>query len=201
MTNFVLFFIPTTEYNVRTGTRIYEIPKHSDIKIVEPRMALYLDKNLEIINIFKRYVSEEDLHVYSIDESFLDVTKSHALFGSTSDIATKIQRDIWRELNLVAMVGMGDNPLFAKLALDHQAKNDYNSWYQAYWSYEQVPDTIWRIKDLTDFWGIGVRTEVKLNRLGIYNLHDLAHYDVGKMKKKFNVIGEQLFFHAPCTWY
>jgi DNA polymerase V len=184
------------EYNVRTGTRVYEIPKHSAIQIVEPRMSLYLDKNLEIINIFKRYVSKEDLYIYSIDESFLDVTKSHALFGSTHDIATKIQRDIWQELKLIATVGIGDNPLLAKLALDHQAKNDYNSWYQAYWSYERVPETIWRIQDLTDFWGIGSRTEVKLNRLGIHNLHDLAHYDVHKMKDKFNVIGEQLFFHA-----
>lgn len=184
------------EYNVRTGTRVFEIPRHAKIEIVEPRMALYLERNLEIIKIFKRYVSEEDLHVYSIDESFLDVTKSHALFGSTREMATKIQQDIWQELKLIPTIGIGDNPLLAKLALDHAAKNDYDNSYQAYWSYEQVPNTIWRIKKLSDFWGIGSRTEVKLNRLGIYNLYDLAHYDVCIMKKKFNVIGEQLFFHA-----
>lgn len=184
------------EHNVRTGTRVYEIPKQSNIHIVEPRMALYLEKNLEIIKIFKRYVADEDLHVYSIDESFLDITKSHALFGSTYEIAEKIQRDIWEELKLIAMVGIGDNPLLAKLALDHQAKNDYDSWYQAYWSYEKIPETIWQIKNLTDFWGIGSRTELKLNRLGIHNLYDLAHYDVRKIRDKFNVIGEQLYFHA-----
>lgn len=184
------------KYKIRTGTRVYEIPKHSNIEIVEPRMALYLKKNLDIIKIFKRYVSIQDLHVYSIDESFLDVTHSHALFGSTQEIATKIQRDIWKELRLVATIGIGDNPLLAKLALDHQAKRDYNNLYQAYWSYEKVPQTIWKIQDLTDFWGIGARTKMKLNRLGIYNLYDLSQYDVRQMKKRFNVIGEQLFFHA-----
>lgn len=184
------------EYNVRTGTRVYEIPRHAKIEIVEPRMALYLKKNLEVIDIFKRYVSLQDLHVYSIDESFIDVTHSHALFGSTREIATKIQRDIWKELKLIATIGIGDNPLLAKLALDHQAKNDYDNWYQAYWRYEDVPDTVWRIEKLTDFWGIGSRTEVKLHRLGIHTIKDLAQYDVAKMKKKFNVIGEQLFFHA-----
>ena len=91
---------------------------------------------------------------------------------------------------------MGDNPLLAKLALDHQAKNDYDNWYQASWRYEDVPKTLWRIDKLTDFWGIGSRTEVKLQRLGINTIKDLAQYDVKKMKEKFNVIGEQLFFHA-----
>lgn len=184
------------KYNVRTGTRVYELPKRSSIQIVEPRMALYLKKNLEIIEIFKRYVSMLDLHVYSIDESFLDVTHSHALFGSSAEIATKIQYDIWHELGLIATIGLGDNPLLAKLALDHQAKRDFSNQYQAYWSYELVPQTIWRIQELTDFWGIGSRTKVKLNRLGIDSLYDLAQYDMQKIRSRFNVIGEQLFFHA-----
>lgn len=77
------------EYGVKTGTRIYEIPLHANIEIVEPRMALYLEKNLEILRIFKRYVAKEDLLVYSIDESFLDVTKSRKLFGSAHEIAKK----------------------------------------------------------------------------------------------------------------
>ena len=183
-------------YNVKTGTRVYEIPKHSQIEIVEPRMALYLKKNLEIIEIFKRYVSMQDLHVYSSDESFLDITSSHALFGTTNEIANKIQLEIWKELHLIATVGIGDNPLLAKLALDHQAKKDRHNNYQAYWGYQDVADTIWKIENLTDFWGIGSRTERKLNQLGIHNLKDLAQYDVHKLKKRFNIIGEQLFFHA-----
>lgn len=97
------------EYGVKTGTRIYEIPRKADIEIVEPRMALYLEKNLEILRIFKRYVSGKDLLVCSIDESFLDVSKSHAVFGTTYELALKIQRDVWNEMGLVLTVGIGPN--------------------------------------------------------------------------------------------
>ncbi len=184
------------EYGVKTGTRIYEIPKRANIEIVEPRMALYLKKNLEILNIFKRYVPEEDLLVYSIDESFLDVTQVHSLFGTTDDIARKIQQDVWKELGLILTVGIGDNPLMAKLALDHDAKyNDKNS-YISEWRYCDVAKTIWKIEELSDFWGIGSRTELKLKRIGIHNIFQLSQYNVNKLKQRFGVIGQQLFFHA-----
>lgn len=183
-------------YGIKTGSRVYEFPKNSTIQIVEPRMALYLEKNLAIVEIFKRYVPMSDLHIYSIDESFLDVTNSRSLFGKPADIASRIQQDIWRELGLIATVGIGDNPLLAKLALDHQAKYDASNSYQAYWSYETVPNTIWQIKKLSDFWGIGTRTEKKLKQFGIHTVYDLAHADFGLIKRHFHTIGEQLFFHA-----
>ncbi|WP_319022538.1 Y-family DNA polymerase [Oceanobacillus oncorhynchi] len=184
------------EYGVKTGTRIYEIPKKANIEIVEPRMAVYLQKNMEILRIFKRYVAKEDLLVYSIDESFLDVTKSHKLFGSTHDIAGKIQNDVWRELGLVLTVGIGDNPLLAKLALDHQAKHDEKNGFIGEWHYEDVSETVWKIRPLTEFWGIGGKTEAKLNRMGIRSIGELSQYNLRKLKNNFGVIGEQLFFHA-----
>ena len=67
------------EYGIRTGSRRFEIPKNSKIQIVEPRMALYIKVNRLIHTIFNEFVAEEDIHIYSIDESFLDVSKSHAL--------------------------------------------------------------------------------------------------------------------------
>lgn len=183
-------------YGVKTGTRVYEIPKDASIDIVEPRMALYLEKNLDIVNIFKRFVSEDDLHVYSIDESFLDVTHSHRLFGSTEDIARRIQYLVWKELNLVVTVGIGDNPLLAKLALDHEAKHDQQNNFIAAWHYEDVQDTVWKISPLKDFWGIGSRTEKHLQNIGIRSIYDLSQTDIKKLKKRFGVIGEQLFFHS-----
>nr|WP_066196503.1 MULTISPECIES: Y-family DNA polymerase [Gracilibacillus] len=184
------------EYGVKTGTRIYEIPKQANIQIVEPRMALYLERNLAIMRIFKRYIPEEDLLVYSIDESLLDVTKSHKLFGSTFNIAKKIQDDVKRELGLVLTVGIGDNPLLAKLALDHQAKHDRMNDFIGEWHYEDVPNTVWKIEALQDFWGIGARTAASLNRMGIQNIYDLSQYSIDRLKARFGVIGEQLFFHA-----
>ena len=67
------------EYNIKTGNRLFEIPKRSPIMVVEPNMALYIHVNQAIQNIFRRFVIDEDLHIYSIDESILDVTASHNL--------------------------------------------------------------------------------------------------------------------------
>lgn len=184
------------EYGVQTGTRIYEIPRNANIEIVEPRMALYVEKNLEIQRIFKRFVAEEDILVYSIDESFLDITDYHHLFGSTARMARQIQVDVWRELGLVLTIGIGDNPLLAKLALDHQAKHDVEHHFIGHWHYKDVPEKLWPITPLRDFWGIGRRMERTLNRLGIESIYDLSQFDLKKLKKELGVIGEQLFFHA-----
>ncbi|OJF92918.1 Y-family DNA polymerase [Alkalibacterium sp. 20] len=183
-------------YGVKTGTRVYEIPKNAAIEIVEPRMALYVEKNLEIVNLFKRFVTDSDLHVYSIDESFLDVTHSHGLFGTTEEIAKKIQYLIWKKMNLVVTIGIGDNPLLAKLALDHDAKHNTKNNYIATWHYEDVTRTVWEIAPMNAFWGIGSRTEQHLQRLGIHSIYDLSQSDLKKLKKRFGVIGEQLFFHS-----
>ena len=183
-------------YGIKTGTRVYEIPRDAAIEIVEPRMALYLEKNLEIISIFKQFVAEEDLHVYSIDESFLDVTHSHSLFGSTQAIASQIQALIWDQLHLVVTVGIGDNPLLAKLALDHDAKHKQESNFIADWHYKDVQETVWKISPMKDFWGIGPKTEKHLQRMGIRSIFELSQHDVRLLKKKFGVIGEQLFFHS-----
>jgi len=183
-------------YGIRTGTRRFEIPSHLPIQIVEPRMRLYLEKNGEIMEIFRRFTADEDLHLYSIDESFLDVTHSRLLFGTPREIARKIQRIIWKELRLVVTIGIGDNPLLAKLALDNEAKNRQDQHYIAEWRYKDVPQTIWHIPSLTDMWGIGSRTASRLQLLGIQSIYDLAQYDVRKLKKLYGVIGEQLFYHA-----
>ncbi|MFO8068492.1 MAG: Y-family DNA polymerase [Alkalibacterium sp.] len=183
-------------YGVKTGTRVYEIPKNTAIEIVEPRMALYVEKNLEIVNLFKRFVTDADLHVYSIDESFLDVTHSHGLFGTTEEIAKKIQYLVWKKLKLVVTIGIGDNPLLAKLALDHDAKHNAKNNYIAAWHYEDVARTVWEIAPMKAFWGIGSQTERHLQRLGIHSIYDLSQADLKKLKKRFGVIGEQLFFHS-----
>lgn len=184
------------EFGIKTGSRKYEIPPNSPIQLVKPQMGLYLKKNADIINIFRQYVSEDDLHIYSIDESFLDVTASHRLFGNTFDIARKIQEQIWKELRLLVTIGIGDNPLLAKLALDNDAKHNRQKGYIVRWTYESVPETVWKIDPITDMWGIGKRTQKKLHQLGIDSVYELSQYDVNRLKKMYGIIGEQLFYHA-----
>ncbi|MCW0996211.1 Y-family DNA polymerase, partial [Streptococcus anginosus] len=106
--------------------------------------------NLDINEIFLNCVAPEDLHIYSIDESFLDVSYSHKLFGSNEAIAQKIQADVYQAFGITATVGIGDNPLLAKLCLDNSAKKTPP--YIDYWSYESIPETVWKIDPLRDFW-------------------------------------------------
>lgn len=182
------------EYGIRTGSRRFEIPKNSKIQIVEPRMSLYIKVNRMINKIFKEFVADEDIHMYSIDESFLDVTHSHALYGSTMEIAKKIQQTIFQRLKLVTAIGIGDNPLLAKLALDNEAKKNQSQ--IAVWHYENVQEKVWKIHPITNMWGIGRNTEKTLYKLGIDSVYSLAQYNVKSLKKIHGVIGEQLFYHA-----
>ena len=126
-------------------TRKYEIPPHKDLHIVPPRMNLYIKKNMIINNIFRQYVGDEDILVYSIDETFIRIDSSQRLFNMTPyEFAQQIMRDIYHETGLFCTIGIGDNMLLSKLALDNEAKK--NKDMIATWRYEDVPNTVWKIK-------------------------------------------------------
>lgn len=177
-------------------SRKYEIPPHPELEIVPPRMNRYIEKNTEINHIYREYVSDEDLYIYSIDESFLSIRPSLELFKTNSayDLAKMIQRHVHRQTGLYVTIGIGDNMLLAKLALDNEAKN--NKDFIAEWRYEDVPNTVWKIKELSDMWGIGRRTEQNLINLGIYSVYDLAHTNFYHLRQIMGVIGEQLYANA-----
>lgn len=183
-----------SEYNIKTGNRLFEIPKRSPIIVVEPNMALYIQVNQAIQNIFRRFITDEDLHVYSIDESMMDVTASLNLFGPAEAIAEAILKTVKNELGLIVTIGIGDNPLLAKLALDNQAKKR-PPWI-AKWTYEMVPETVWKIQPLTAFWGISRGYGEKLKRMGIYTIEGLAHANPVWLQKTLGVMGLQLYYHA-----
>ncbi len=182
-------------HRIKTTSRMYEVPTwDKEIIIAPPRMKLYLKVNAMIQAIFLRYVPKEYFFPHSIDEAFLDVTGSHALFGSTQEIAERIQADILRELRLFVTVGIGDNMLLSKLALDNAAKHRSDG--IATWRYENVQDTIWKIKELTDMWGIGHRTAENLKRLGIFSVYALSQSPPPLLKRRLGVIEEQLYYHS-----
>lgn len=116
------------------------------------------------------------------------------MFGSTQEIAEKIQADILRELRLFVTSGIGDNLLLSKLALDNAAKHQDDG--IANWRYENVPDTIWKIKSLEDMWGIDHRTAENLKRLGIFSVYALSQTPPPLLKSRLGVIGEQLYYHS-----
>lgn len=175
--------------------RLYDINPNIKYKIVSPHMKLYIRKSKEVVSIYLDYVAQEDLHIYSIDECFLDVTNYLNLYKKTDyELAVDIINTIYKKTHLTATCGIGPNLLLAKVAMDVEAKHTSNG--IAKWTIEDVPTKLWKIKPLSKMWGIGPRMEKKLNILNIYSVGDLANYDKFKLKDKFGVIGLELWYHA-----
>lgn len=181
---------------VKSRGRVYEIPKNiKNIIVASPRMSLYIKKSKEVINIYLDYVSSEDLHVYSIDEVFIDITNYLKMYQKTDlEIAQEILSTIKKKTGLTATCGIGPNLFLAKVAMDTEAK--LNESCIAKWSYHDVKNKLWQITPLSKVWGIGPKMEKKLNALGIFKIKDLALFDKSKLIEKFGIIGEELWNHA-----
>lgn len=183
------------KYGLTNVMRARDLPPKSqrkDLILVEPHMNLYIQKSMEVLNIFRKYAAEEDIHIYSIDESMIDMTRSWHLFGTDPYLVGRgIQKEIREKLGLYTTCGIGENPLLAKLAMDIEAKKRWSM--IAFWHYIDVPDTIWQIKNLEDVWGINKSTAIRLKKLGINDMNELAHCNPEKLKSEFGIIGEQLF--------
>ncbi|WP_409251268.1 DNA polymerase thumb domain-containing protein [Bacillus sp. SCS-153A] len=180
------------EFGVKTGSRLFEVPRDPKIQVVEPAMATYIRISTEITRLFHRYVPKDAIHTYSVDESFLKIDGTSNLWGDAHTIAWKIKKDIEREFQLPCAIGIGPNMLMSKLCLDLEAKKHG----VAEWTYEDVPQKLWPVSPLSEMWGIGRRLEKTLNRMGIFNVGQLAKYDLGKLERKFGIMGNQLYYHA-----
>ena len=180
---------------IKSRTRLYEIPPWVKYEIVPPRMSLYIKKSKEVVDIYLNFVSEEDLHIYSIDECFLDVTYYLKMYQmSDRDLAKKILETITARTGLTANCGIGPNMLLAKVAMDVEAKKYKDG--IAKWTYDDISTKLWPITPLSKMWSIGSRMEARLNAMGLYYIGDIARYDKKLLKKKFGVIGEELWEHA-----
>ena len=180
---------------VKSRGRIYEIPKKINYITAKPRMSLYIKKSKEVVDVYLDYVSEEDLHIYSIDECFLDVTNYLKLYNKTTkELALDIMKSIYKKTHLCATAGIGPNLLLAKISMDIEAK--HNKDFIAEWTYNDVETKLWNITPLSKMWGIGTRIERNLNNIGIKKIGDIANYNKLKLKEKFGIIGEELWYHA-----
>ncbi|WP_424685157.1 Y-family DNA polymerase [Enterococcus sp.] len=194
---------------VSNVTRADNLPPHPDLIKAPPRMNLYVKENLKINAVFRNFVAEEDLLIYSIDESVMDVTASLKLFFPSETMtrqekrwamAKLIQKAVFDATGLYVTVGIGDNPLLAKLALDNESK--HNDSLIAEWRYEDVEKKVWSIPEITDFWGISGRTKKRLYNIGVDNIRQLANlsdqqkYQLFNGKTGLGVMGQQLYHHA-----
>ena len=175
--------------------RIRELPKNVDIIYREPRMQTYLSFSAQIIGIYLRYISDDDIYVYSIDEAFMDFTNYLEYYHKNDlEIAKELMDTIYKETGIYSSCGIGPNMLMAKLALDIGSKNKKD--FVAKWDYEDIPEQLWPVSPLSKMWGIGRNMEARLNRMGFYKIGDIAGSDVDKLKKRFGILGEELFYHT-----
>ena len=176
-------------------TRLYQIPKDIKYQVVNPRMSLYIKKSKEVIRIYLDFVEQRDLHIYSIDECFLDVTSCLKYYKKNDvELAKDILKTIKEKTGLTATCGISYNPLLAKLSMDLEAKKAKDG--IAKWEEKDIKEKLWKVSPLSKAWGIGKRLEKRLNDLGIYSIGDLAQTKQELLVKKFGIIGEELFEHA-----
>ena len=175
--------------------RIKELPKKFKYVYAVPRMERYLEKSADVVSVLYHFVAEEDVHVYSIDEAFIDLTSYLSYYGKTPlQMVTTIINQIKEDTGLQATAGIGDNFFLAKVALDIYAKTAKNG--IAKLTTNEIKEKLWPITPLHKVWSIGARTEAKLNKLNIFTVKDIATSNLDYLKSKFGVMGEQLWRHA-----
>lgn len=175
--------------------RIYEISDGIEYIIARPRMHLYMEYSAKIYSIFLKHIAPEDIHVYSIDEAFLDATPYLELYGLTpKQLARRILEDIYDETGITATVGIGTNLFLTKVALDITAKHTPDN--MGYLDEELFKQQLWHHTPLTDIWMIGTGTARHLAKLGIFDLFDLTQYPEWILYKEFGINAEILIDHA-----
>ena len=180
---------------VPSRCRIKELPKKFKYVYAVPRMERYLEKSADVVGVLYHFVAEEDVHVYSIDEAFIDLTTYLNYYKKTPlQMVTTIINQIKEETGLQATAGIGDNFFLAKVALDVYAKTTKNGIARLHSN--EIKEKLWPITPLHKVWSIGTRTEAKLNAMNIFTVKDIATSNPDYLKSKFGVMGEQLWRHA-----
>lgn len=174
-----------------------------------PRMAYYIEYSTQIYNIYLKYIAPEDIHVYSIDEVFIDVTNYLTTYNlSAYELATKMILDVLKTTGVTAIAGIGTNLYLCKIAMDIQAKRipvDQNGVQIAELDEMSYRRLLWSHRPLTDFWRVGKGYAKKLEEQGLFTMGDIARCSIGKptdyynedlLYKLFGINAELLIDHA-----
>ena len=187
-----------------------------DYIIAPPRMAKYMEYSTKIYNIYLKYVAPEDIHAYSIDEVFVDITQYLILTGVNAyEFAGQMIKDVLKTTGITATAGIGTNLYLAKIAMDIEAKHikaDSDGVRIAMLTEKSYRQKLWDHRPLTDFWRIGPQTAKKLEQNGMFTMGDVARCSVGKINqfhneellyRLFGINAELIIDHAwgwePCT--
>lgn len=205
--------IPSKEF-AGESFALEEIDSNPNLKVsyvaARPRMALYMEYSTRIYNIYLKYISKDDIHVYSIDEVFMDVTDYLKVYEMTVEkLAETIINDIYTQTHITATAGIGTNMYLGKIAMDIEAKHakpGENGVRMAKLDEMTYRQKLWRHRPLTDFWRVGRGYAKKLEKMGLMTMGDVARCSVENeelLYQLFGVNAELLIDHAwgyePCT--
>lgn len=204
----------------KTSDDANELQSHPEYAIgylvAPPRMALYMEYSTRIYNIYLKYIAPEDIHTYSIDEVFMDVTQYLGTYHMTAkELAMTMIRDVLKETGITATAGIGTNLYLCKIAMDIVAKHmepDRDGVRIAQLDEMSYRRLLWDHRPLTDFWRVGRGYAKKLQERGLYTMGDIARCSIGRpneyyneelLYKLFGINAELLIDHAwgwePCT--
>ncbi|MBR2828670.1 MAG: DNA repair protein [Bacilli bacterium] len=190
------------EQGIKNRCRVYEIPKNIHPIVAIPRMKKYMEYSAKIYKIYLKYISKEDIHVYSIDEAFLDVTSYLKLYKKDGiELAKMIMEDIYKTTKITATAGIGTNLFLAKVALDILSKHSKTN--IGYLDEKLFKEKLWDYTPITDFWQIGKGIEERLLKYKIHTMKEITEINPNLLYKEFGINAKYLIDHAngiePCT--
>ena len=178
--------------------RVFEIPDSFEYIMAPPRMNLYMEYAAQIYKVYLDYIAPEDMHVYSIDEVFIDVTSYLKRYDrNPKEMAILLMEEVYRRVGVRATAGVGPNMYLAKIAMDIIAKHADD--FIGVLDEAAYQDVLWDHQPLTDFWRIGRGTAKRLERIGITTMRGIAYQAVADedlLYKMFGIDAELLIDHA-----
>ena len=183
------------QLGVKNRCRLFEIPSTIEYMAVKPRMRRYMEVSAAIYGVLLDYVAPEDIHVYSIDEYFIDVTPYSRLYKKTyRELALLFKDSVLEQTKIHATVGLGTNLFLAKVALDVLAKHAPQGIGML--NEELFKEKIWHHQPITDIWQIGKGIANRLHKYGVVDLHGITTVPEERWYKEFGVNAELLIDHA-----
>lgn len=180
---------------VKNRVRLFQIPSHIEYITVKPHMKRYMEASAQIYGILLDYISPDDIHVYSIDEYFIDITPYQGLYKKSPRRLAQLLLDaILQTTHIYATVGIGTNLFLAKIALDVLAKQAPD--FIGYLDEGLFREQIWHHRPLTDIWQIGPGIANRLRKYGVHDLYGITQLPEAKLYKEFGVDAELLIDHA-----
>ena len=181
---------------VPSRCRVYEIPKNIQYTMAPPRMKRYMEVSAQIYGIYLRRISAQDIHVYSIDECFIDATPYLSLYRTDArSLAQQLMDDVREECGICATAGIGTNLFLAKVALDVTAKHVDD--HIGYLDEREFRRKIWHHRPITDIWQIGPNIARRLEqRYGVRDLAGIVAMDEATLRREFGVGATHLMEHA-----